>query len=163
MHMYNTLDLRKSVLSLREYIEILSVANTIQVKWRKHYFSPVKMIIHAPKSTSLWNIKISQVLFRSLRLKGSLGSRNPPFLPAPHEYSGWMNDPYPKATVQDDHGFDDRQVSNEKKRPYFPLKSWLVDRDPYDGLWNNPHITGQCNPLLYPKQPVFFSLLKLSL
>ena len=84
------------------------------------------------------------------RLKGSLGSRNQktPLICQHHMNIQAIHDPYPKATVQDDHGFDDRQVSNEKKRPYFPLlKSWLVDRDPYNGLWNNPHITGQCNPL----------------
>ena len=31
----------------------------------------------------------------------------------------------------------------QKTRPYFPLKSWLVNRDPYyNGSWNNPYITG---------------------
>ena len=32
-------------------------------------------------------------------------------------------------------------VSYEKKPSYFPLY-WLVYRDPYIGLWKNPHIIG---------------------
>ena len=28
-----------------------------------------------------------------------------------------------------------------KKTSYFPLY-WLINRDPYNGLWNNPHVTG---------------------
>ena len=30
-------------------------------------------------------------------------------------------------------------LSHEKKR-VLSIKSWLLNRDPYNGLWNNPHI-----------------------
>ena len=33
-------------------------------------------------------------------------------------------------------------LSHEKKTLTFHESSWLVNRDPYKGLWNNPHITG---------------------
>ena len=33
------------------------------------------------------------------------------------------------------------EVSHEKNPYYFPLY-WLVNRDPYNGLWNNPYIPG---------------------
>ena len=34
------------------------------------------------------------------------------------------------------------------KKLLLSIESWLFNKDPYNGLWNNPHITGQYN-LLY--------------
>ena len=41
-----------------------------------------------------------------------------------------------------------------KKPSYFPW-NWLVYRDPYIGLWNNPYITGQYNHLYNPTNQGF--------
>ena len=36
------------------------------------------------------------------------------------------------------------------------MKYWLVNRDPYSGLWNNPYITGDCmSSPIYSKWPGF--------
>ena len=38
-----------------------------------------------------------------------------------------------------------------KKNPaLLSMKYWLFNRGTYNGLWNNPHITGQYNPLYNP-------------
>ena len=47
------------------------------------------------------------------------------------------------------------QGEPRKKPSYFPLH-WMVNRDPYNGLWNNPYIPGSCNPLYNPTNQVFF-------
>ena len=40
------------------------------------------------------------------------------------------------------HLFTPYYIHEPRKKPsYFPLY-WLVNRDPYNGLWNNPYITG---------------------
>ena len=39
------------------------------------------------------------------------------------------------------------------------MKYWLFNRDPYNGFWNNPHITGITIPCI-SKQAGFFPLLK---
>ena len=43
-----------------------------------------------------------------------------------------------------------------KKTLLLSMKSWMVNRDPYNGLWNNPYITGWYNPLYNPTNQVFF-------
>ena len=35
-----------------------------------------------------------------------------------------------------------KQMSHEKNPALLSIESWLVNRDPYNGLWNNPYITG---------------------
>ena len=37
-----------------------------------------------------------------------------------------------------------------KKTSYFPFY-WLVNRDPYNGLWNNPHLSGYSAILYIPE------------
>ena len=34
--------------------------------------------------------------------------------------------------------------------PLLSIESWLFNRDPYNGLWNNPHLTVLYNPLYTP-------------
>ena len=52
-----------------------------------------------------------------------------------------------------------QHVSHEKKKLLLSIESWLLNRDPYNGVWNNPHITVVVYSL-YPDQPgALFSLL----
>ena len=49
------------------------------------------------------------------------------------------------------------QLSHQKKNLVLSIESWLVNRDPYNGLWNNPYITGQyIIPFITQPTKVFF-------
>ena len=41
----------------------------------------------------------------------------------------------------------DYKCATEKHGRRLSMKYWLLNRDPYNGLWNNPHITWWDNPL----------------
>ena len=46
-------------------------------------------------------------------------------------------------------------MGHEKKMPYFPLYK-LLNRDPYNMVYYNPHLTGQYNPLATLNNQGFF-------
>ena len=49
-------------------------------------------------------------------------------------------------------------LSHEKKQLLLSIESWLVHRDPYNGLCNNPYKTGHdLIPNKSPKQPEFLN------
>ena len=51
-------------------------------------------------------------------------------------------------------------TTKKTRGPLLSIESWLFNRDPYNGLWNHPHLTVQYN-LLYTlnNQGPIFSLL----